>query len=128
MEYIEACLEQAGLQALSMSFDLARSMAALRSFGREGAPRVLLLSSQYHASGVNLQAARNLILVHPYCTPSASCPEAVSYTALRAYEMQAIGRVRRYPQQKACRVFRLYAEGSVEQSLYSGLYNGGLFS
>ena len=111
-----------------MSTDLSHSMASLRRFGKRGEPRVLLLSSQHHDSGVNLQIARNLIIVHPYCTPSAASPEAVSYTALRAYELQAIGRVRRFPQTRACRVYRLFAEGSVEQSLYSGLYGGaGLF-
>ncbi|KAL3903535.1 MAG: hypothetical protein SGPRY_011635, partial [Prymnesium sp.] len=142
---ILSCLQRAHIPALSMSSELAHSMTSLSRFGTEGQPRVLLLSSQYHASGVNLQMARNLIIVHPCeararhtyhpaapltttsladCTPSASCPEAVSYAALRAYELQAVGRIRRYPQLKPCRVFRLYSEGSVEESLYSGLYSG----
>ena len=42
--------------------------------GREGEPRVLPLSSEAHASGINLQCARYVLLLHPHC------PEAVLQT------------------------------------------------
>ena len=91
-------------------------------FGGAGEPRVLVLSSQHHASGINLQCARNLVLLHPYCTPSATYPEAVRYHDLAAFERQAIGRVRRYPQQQLVRVWKLVCAGTVEQALGRGLY------
>ena len=82
--------------------------------------QVLVLSSQHHASGINLQVARNLIVVHPYCTPSATGPEDVSFSQLRAYEQQAIGRIRRFPQTKPVRVWRLFSKDTVEEGLYRG--------
>ena len=98
-------------------------MRSLAAFGRDDtAPRVLLLSSQHHASGINLQVARNLIIIHPYCTPSASDPEDVSFGSLQAFEQQAIGRIRRYPQENTVRVYRLFATESVEEGLYRGGY------
>ena len=124
VEYLGETLRLAGLPALKMSGDLGASMRSLARFGREPtAPRILLLSSQHHASGINLQCARNLIIVHPYCTPSASEPEAVSFAALQAFEQQAIGRIRRYPQRETVRVYRLFATESVEEGLYRGGYS-----
>ena len=87
-----------------------------------GRRRVLVLSSQHHASGINLQCARHVILIHPYCTPSATYPEAVSFASLKAHEQQAIGRVRRYPQTRTVRVHRLFAADTVEALLYRGGY------
>ena len=58
-----------------------------------------------------------MIICHPYCTPSATYPEAVSFAELQAFEQQAIGRVRRYPQRRMVRVYRLVAEASVEHHL-----------
>ena len=77
------------------------------------------------ASGINLQCARNLIVVHPYCTPSAGEPEDVSFAALQAFEAQAIGRIRRYPQTQTVRVHRLFAAESVEEGLYRGGFAQG---
>ena len=69
---------------------------------------------------LDLQVARNLIIVHPFCTPSAADPEDVSFASLQAFEQQAIGRIRRYPQKETVRVYRLFAAESVEEGLYSG--------
>ena len=82
----------------------------------------MLASSQHHSSGINLQAARHVILCHPYCTPSATYPEAVSFAELQAFEQQAIGRVRRYPQMKPVVLYRLFATDTVEEGLYRGGY------
>ena len=72
--------------------------------------------------GSLVQVARHVILLHPYCTPSATYPEAVSFSSLKAFEQQAIGRVRRYPQTKPVVVYRLYAADTVEEVLYRGGY------
>lgn len=122
VEYIGDLLQAAGISSLRMSGDLAQSMRALATFGTRGAPKVLLLSSQHHASGINLQVARHVIICHPYCTPSATFPEAVSFAELQAFEQQAIGRVRRYPQTQEVTVHRLFAGDTVEEGLYRGSY------
>ncbi len=122
VEHIGATLDAAGIPSLRMSGSLASCMASLQAFGRRGAPRVLVLSSQHHASGINLQVARNLIIVHPYCTPSATRPEFVSFKQLHAFEQQAIGRIRRYPRTEPVRVWRLIGRDSVEEGLYRGQF------
>ena len=126
VEHLGETLSRAGLPSLRMSGELAHCMQCLSSFGREaGAPRLLVLSSQHHASGINLQVARNLVLVHPYCTPTACDPEDVDFMALQAFESQAIGRIRRYPQTETVRVYRICAAESVEEGLYRGGYAHG---
>ena len=94
-------------------------MRCLSRFGSAGAPRVLVLSSQHHASGINLQCATSLIILHPYCTPTAADPSDISYAQLAAYEAQAVGRIRRYPQTRTVRVYRVFAQGTIEESLYA---------
>jgi hypothetical protein len=120
VEHLGTLLDAACMPALRMSGNLGHCMRCLQAFGRHGQPRVLILSSQHHSSGINLQAARNLVLVHPYCTPSATAPEFVSFKQLCAFEQQAIGRIRRYPQAKPVRVWRLVGRDSVEEGLYRG--------
>ena len=122
VDYVYQLLKAANIDSLHMSGDLGHCMHCLQRFGTPGAPRVLVLSSQHHASGINLQCARHVILIHPYCTPSATYPEAVSFASLRAHEQQAIGRVRRYPQTRTVRVHRLFAADTVEALLYRGGY------
>ena len=83
---------------------------------------MLLLSSQNHASGINLQCARHVLILHPYgpegglqgaATPASHLAEA------RSYEEQAVGRVHRYPQQQTVYAHRLCVVGTLEERLYS---------
>ena len=90
------------------------------AFPRADQPRVLLMSSQTHASGINLQAARHVVIVHPYCTPHARRPQQLSLGELASYERQAVGRVRRFPQQRQVEVYRFFAPGTVEEEIYTG--------
>jgi len=117
---IDALLS-AGISALTLcNTTLERRLDALRRFGRVGEPRVLLLSSEAHASGINLQVARHVIMMHPYCPEQHlmdgrlrdRCMEQV-----RAYEQQAIGRVRRYPQNREVHLYRLFVAGTIEEEL-----------
>jgi hypothetical protein len=84
-------------------------------------PRVLFVSYQHHASGLNLHVASHVIVAHPYAAPvtSPTAPELASLAAAAAFERQAVGRVRRFPQTKPCRLYRLYARGTVEEELYA---------
>ena len=113
-------LQAAGIACLTLcGVPLEARIDALRRFGREGEPRVLLLSSDAHASGVNLQCARHVVLLHPHC-PDIGSIEALRRRSLAeatAYDVQAIGRVRRYPQTREVTVHRLFVRGSVEEEL-----------
>merc|ERR1719401_107201 len=118
--HLQEILAQQGVETLALVGELRETMDALRRFGRPSEPRVLLLSSQRHSSGINLQVARHVIIVHPYCTPTASSQESISREQMLAFEAQAIGRVRRYPQRQTVYVYRLFAAGTVEEGLYGG--------
>lgn len=103
---------------------LAQRMDALRRFGKPAEPRVLLLCSDAHASGLNLQAARHVVLLHPFCPEQAiSNIDALRRRSLaeaHAFDAQAIGRVRRFPQQCEVTVHRLFVRGTVEEELLAG--------
>ena len=78
------------------------------------------MSSQRHASGINLQCARHVVIVHPFCTPTARSVRQLSLHELASYERQAIGRVRRYPQTRQVEVYRFVAPGTVEEEVLTG--------
>ncbi|CAE7663389.1 RAD5B [Symbiodinium pilosum] len=118
--YLQEVLLQQGVPALALVGELRETMDVLSRFGSPDEPRVLLLSSQRHSSGINLQMARHVVIVHPYCTPTATSQDSISRLQMLAFEAQAIGRVRRYPQEKTVHVHRLFAVGSVEEELYAG--------
>jgi len=120
VDHLREELGRQGVQTLALIGELSETMDALSRFGRQGEARVLLLSSQRHSSGINLQVARHVVIVHPYCTPTASSQDSISRAQMLAYEAQAIGRVRRYPQRRPVHIYRLFASGSIEESLYAG--------
>ncbi len=98
----------------------ALSVARFQSEQKDS-PRVLFVSHQHHASGLNLHVASHVIVAHPYAAPvtSPTAPELAALSAAAAFERQAVGRVRRFPQTKPCRLYRLYARGTVEEELYA---------
>ena len=117
-------LEAAGVAFFDLSRGgLAGRLDTLRRFGRQGEPRVLLLASDHHSSGLNLQCARHVVLLHPFCPLDSSMGNGTqalarrSHAEAQAYDTQAIGRVRRFPQEHTVSVHRLYARGSVEEEL-----------
>jgi len=121
--YLTQMLAEHGVSALALDGDLPTTMDALRRFGRpsgsETSSNVLLLSFQRHASGINLQFCRHVVILHPYCSETATDLAFVSMRNVRAYETQAIGRVRRYPQTGTVRVYRFFAACSLEEEIYS---------
>jgi len=83
---------------------------ALRKFQyEEGGPRMLLLSLEESASGTNLTAANHVLIVHPM--------EAHSQEEAVAFEMQAVGRVRRPGQQKKIHIWRFVTLDTIEQQI-----------
>lgn len=76
----------------------------------EGSTSVLLLSLEHSASGTNLTAANHVVFVHPMCAESAE--RAV------AYEAQAIGRCRRWGQERPeVHCWRFVTRGTVEENI-----------
>merc|ERR1719162_2706838 len=75
---------------------------------------VLLLSLEDSASGTNMSHANHVVLVHPMVAASAE--------EQRAYEAQAVGRVRRWGQQRKVQVWRFVVEGTIEADLAARSY------
>eukprot|EP00322_Chrysochromulina_rotalis_P000483 CAMPEP_0115863120 /NCGR_PEP_ID=MMETSP0287-20121206/18530_1 /TAXON_ID=412157 /ORGANISM="Chrysochromulina rotalis, Strain UIO044" /LENGTH=957 /DNA_ID=CAMNT_0003317567 /DNA_START=37 /DNA_END=2910 /DNA_ORIENTATION=+ len=125
LKAVSDALKAAGIPHLSLAAGgLADRIAALRRFGQANEPRVLLLASDQHASGLNLQCARHIIMVHPCCpVANISTPDSLrrrSLSEAHAFDTQAIGRVRRFPQAQPVSCYRLYVRGTVEEELLSG--------
>lgn len=120
VDHLACVLATAGVPSLTLGSSLPQSMAALQAFGRPNQPRVLLMSSQRHASGINLHMARHVVIVHPYCTPTARSARQISLGELASYERQAVGRVRRFPQTRLVEVYRFVAPGTIEEEVYAG--------
>jgi len=78
-------------------------------YSEVGSPRLLLLSLEESASGTNLTAANHVIIVHPM--EASTKDEAV------AFEMQAVGRVRRPGQQKKIFIWRFVTMNTIEQKI-----------
>merc|ERR1740123_2453742 len=85
----------------------SRVIAALQE---QPAPRVLLQSLENSASGANLTRASHVLLVHPM--------DADSHDRAVAYEMQALGRVRRCGQKaRPVHLYRFVTRGTVEEDI-----------
>jgi len=117
VDHLHALLAQMKIPALAMCGTFAQRVDALREFGQPDAPRVLILSTQLHATGANLQIARHCVIMHPYADPTSVHFDERTFTQMKAYEKQCLGRVQRFPQKKEVVLYRLYAENSVEQIL-----------
>lgn len=81
------------------------------SMQEEGGPRVLLLNlADESASGANLTLCNHAIFVHPMLAHSQE-----HYTAC---ETQAIGRIRRYGQNKVVHIWRYIVENTIDQKIF----------
>jgi len=83
---------------------------AIASFQNDREPRVLLQSLENSASGANITRASHVMLVHPM--------DAISHDRAVAYEMQALGRVRRCGQKaRPVHLYRFVTRGTVEEDI-----------
>ena len=66
------------------------------------------------------RCARHVLLTHPFC-PEAHLDSGELHTRslaeANAYELQAVGRCSRFPQEREVCVYRLYVQGTVEEEL-----------
>jgi len=107
---LSSALEEFGVQHLTLRGSVWARRAVLTRFQFEDdSPRLLLLSLQESASGTNLTAANHVIIMHPM--EAATQEEAV------AFEMQAVGRVRRPGQQRKIHIWRFVTVGTIEQKI-----------
>lgn len=82
---------------------------AIANFTQDSRTRVIMLSLENAASGLNLTEATHIILLDPI---------AGSKEEARAIERQAIGRAHRQGQQKQITVVRFIIKGTIEHDLY----------
>lgn len=107
---IGSALEEFDIDHLTLQGSVWSRRAALVKFQYEAnSPRMLLLSLEESASGTNLTAANHVIIVHPM--EAATPEEAV------AFEMQAVGRVRRPGQERKIYIWRFVTVGTIEQKI-----------
>jgi len=107
---IGAALEEFGVEHLSLMGSVWARRSALTKFQHEeSSPKILLLSLEESASGTNLTAANHVIIVHPM--EAATREEAV------AFELQAVGRVRRPGQQRKIHIWRFVTVDTIEQQI-----------
>jgi len=107
---VSSALEEFGVEHITLQGSVWARQTALRRFQYElDGPRMLLLSLEESASGTNLTAANHVLIVHPM--------EAESREEAVAFEMQAMGRVRRPGQQRKIYIWRFVTMGTIEQEI-----------
>ena len=116
MQQVSGALNEAGIKTLKLKGSVHQQTAALDEFQKENlkasdARVLLLLSRDESASGANLTTANHAIFVHPLLTNTAQ-----EYIAS---ETQAIGRIRRYGQQREVRIWRFIARDSIDSEILS---------
>jgi len=111
LQKISAAFRDFGIKHGQLRGSIYNRMRALSEFKRaESGVDVLLLSLEQSASGTNLTCANHVLLVHPMS--AATQEQAV------AFELQAIGRVRRWGQQRReVHVWRFCTVGTVEEEI-----------
>lgn len=116
---LSSALVNHGIENVLLVGPASRRLSLLQEFQAGRGPRVLLLGYRSNASGINLDAAQHVVLVHPYCGSNCPSVDHVQMSEAVAYETQAVGRVLRHPQRQPVTVHRLYARSTAEAELYS---------
>ena len=114
MQQVSTALNNADIKTLKLKGSVHQQTAALDEFQKDelkanDARVLLLLSRDESASGANLTTANHAIFVHPLLTTTA-------YEYI-ASETQAIGRIRRYGQQREVRIWRFIVRDSIDADI-----------
>jgi len=112
LKFIAKVLVELGEPApLVLRGTMCQRQSTIRNFVGSNEPEhsVLLLSLEKSPTGMNLVSCHHLFLVHPMFAQTKE--RAV------AFELQAIGRLRRHGQQKHVIVHRFVTQGTVEDDL-----------
>jgi len=103
-------LEALGIEHIRLQGTTVQRSRSIANFQNKPTPRVLLQSLENSASGANLTRASHVLLVHPM---DADSPDRAV-----AYEMQALGRVRRCGQEAdRVHLYRFVTRGTVEEEI-----------
>jgi len=108
---VAEALAECGIEAVEVKGSVHTKTKALDAMQEVGGPRVLLLNlADESASGANLTLCNHAIFVHPMLAESQQ-----EYTAC---ETQAIGRIRRYGQEKTVYIWRFIVEDTIDAKIY----------
>jgi len=115
---IGEALKNSGVKSLQVRGTVNQQIKALDVMQKEEPgkddPRVLLLTMDDESSaGVNLTTCNHAIFVHPLL--------AETEQQYKAYETQAIGRVRRYGQTKTVYITRYFARDTIDGRIYKDM-------
>lgn len=115
-EKVKEAFTSSGIKSVQVRGTVTQQISTISIFQKEkaanGDPRVLLLKmDDEQSAGLNLTNLNHAIFVHPLLADNQ-----VEYDA---YEMQAIGRLRRYGQKKTVYVWRFLAEDTIDTQIYS---------
>eukprot|EP00929_Paragymnodinium_shiwhaense_P031017 TRINITY_DN17471_c0_g2_i1.p1 TRINITY_DN17471_c0_g2~~TRINITY_DN17471_c0_g2_i1.p1 ORF type:complete len:2091 (-),score=518.39 TRINITY_DN17471_c0_g2_i1:228-6500(-) len=116
LDKVALILNQAKIKVLRIKGTAHQQSKAMSIFQEEelraSSPRVLLLEMHNEsAAGANLTTANHAIFVHPLHVDSLQ--------KYKACETQALGRIRRYGQQKLVKHYRLLVSDSVDREIYN---------
>ena len=114
-EKVAESLVDRGVKALQVKGTISQQVKALDVLQKElpaiDDPRVLLLTMDDESSaGVNLTTCNQAVFVHPLL--------ADTQQQYLAYETQAIGRIRRFGQTKTVHIWRFFASGTIDDTIY----------
>ncbi|KAF3939398.1 hypothetical protein ABW19_dt0209882 [Dactylella cylindrospora] len=111
LKKVDTVLQAAGITASRLAGDARTKANELTAFQTSNSSKVLLLEvTAETAAGANLTVANHIIFLSPLC-----CETEQEY---RASETQAIGRIRRYGQQRVVHIWRLFAEDTIDEKIY----------
>jgi superfamily II DNA or RNA helicase len=103
LDRVEPALKQAGLEFVRLDGSTVDRGAVTARFQAEQGPPVMLISLKAGGTGLNLTAADHVFLLDPWWNP--------------AVEAQAADRAHRIGQDKPVMVYRLVAQGTVEERI-----------
>jgi len=112
---VQEALEQSGVPTLQVQGNVNKQIKAVAVFQKAKPakcdPRVLILKmDDEQSAGLNLTNLNHAIFVHPLLAKSQQTYEA--------YETQAIGRIRRYGQNKTVHVWRFLADNTIDTEIF----------
>ena len=111
MRVVATCLGEAGINAIEVKGSIHKRIEAIDKMQEKGGPRVALLNlADESAAGANLQTCNHAIFVHPMLAENQQ-----EYTQS---DTQAIGRIRRYGQEKEVHIWRFICEDTVDATIY----------
>lgn len=108
LEQFEVSLSEVKIEAVTVKGATSVRTKAIRLFQEKPSCKVILLSSVYGASGINLTEANYVIIVHPFLGDMGE-----------QYEYQAICRAYRTGQKRVVTVMHFIREDTMELPLYN---------